>query len=448
MRFKNLKTNNYSLVQFSIAAFLIITFASILFANDLIPGKKQENPIALTNAKIFTVSSLIIENGTLVFDEGKIIAVGDASTKIPPKAEIIDLQGKHVYPGLILGNSMLGLVEVGAVRSTKDFIEVGTLNPNARADVAYNPDSELIPTVRSNGITTAVVAPAGGIISGMGSMLSLDGWNIEDSMIKKNIGIFLNWPVMKISTSARIKMSKEEQQKNIRKNIKQIEDFFKEAQAYTAARKFDPATKKDIRLEAMAEVINGSLPIIIKANEYKQIEAAVAFCNQFKLKMILLGGDDSWKLSELLFSNNIPVLLRETHRVPSREDEDYDIAFRRPYLLKQAGIKFCQIMEGRSGWTWNSRNLPFFAGTAAAHGLSKDDALKSITLWPAQIFGIDSMLGSLEAGKSATLIVSSGDVMDMQSSNIEMMFIDGRKVDLDNKHKRLYKKYNARYNGK
>lgn len=434
---------NLELRILNVISIIILILCSSIFANDLIPGKKQEKPIALTNAKIFTISSAVIENGTLVFDEGKIIAIGDNTTAIPENADVIDLQGKHVYPGLIVGYSNLGLVEIGAVRATKDYDEVGPINPNARADVAYNPDSDVTPTVRSNGITTALIAPSGGLISGTGSVISLDGWNIEDSMVKKDAGIILNWPAMTISAANWQKDSGKEQQQKIDKKILELENFIEDAKVYTQARKSKLQVNIDIRLESMMDVIEGKTPVIIQANEYKQIETAVDFCKRHKLKMILLGGEDSWKLAGLLKENNIPVLLRSTHRLPAREDEDYDIAFKRPHLLQQAGIKFSQVLI--SNWVWDVRNLPFYAGTAVAHGLSKEDALKSITLWPAEIFGIDKNLGSLEIGKSATLIVSRGDVLDMQSSVIEMMFIDGRKVDLDNKQKRLYRKYKARY---
>jgi len=433
---------NYKLPIINFIFLTVLFLGSIVFSNDLIPGKKQEKPIALTNAKIFTVSSSVIENGTIVFDNGKISAIGDNNTVIPENAEVFDIQGKHIYPGIIVGYSNLGLVEINAVRSTKDYAEVGTFNPNARADVAYNPDSEVTPTVRSNGITTAMVAPSGGIISGMSSILSLDGWTIEDATVKKDAGIILNWPSMTISSANWQKDGGKEQQAKIDKSIQEIESFIEDVKSYAKARKSKQLSKIDIRLESMIDIVDGKTPFIIFANEYNQIEAAIDFCKRHNLKMILLGGADSWKLTDLLRRNSVPVLLRSTHRVPSREDEDYDIAFKTASLLSQAGIKFSPVYI--SNWTWNNKNLSYMAGSAVAHGLSKEDALKALTLWPAEIFGIDNIQGSLEVGKNATLIVSQGDILDMQSSKIEMMFIDGRKVDLDDKHKRLYEKYNIR----
>lgn len=434
----SLKPFNVILIS-CLTVFLLISF---LPANDLVPGQKQKKPIALTNAKIFTVSGEIIENGTLVFDKGKISAIGQADTKIPQNAEIHDLNGKHVYPGIIAAYSQLGLVEIGAVRATRDYSETGTLNPNARADVAYNPDSEITPTVRSNGITTALIAPTGGRISGISSVLNLDAWNREDGTVLKNAGMHLNWPGMTIDYSSLDKDSLEKQQEKIDKNIKEIEDFFSQAKIYATARETNPATKIDIRFESMIPVIEGQMPLIISADEYKQIEAAVDFCKRHNLNMVLHSGMDAWKLTDLLKENNIPVILRHTHTLPSREDEDYDLGFKHPALLHEAGVKFC--IAKTSGASWDIRNIPFYAGTAVAHGLNKADALKTITLWPAEIFGLGDKIGSIEVGKNATIIVSSGDILDMQSSNVEMMFIDGRKVDLDNRHKRLYRKYKTR----
>ncbi|MCB0282190.1 MAG: amidohydrolase family protein [Calditrichae bacterium] len=434
-----MKTLN-TLMILIVLCFSCIRLAS---ANDLIPGKTQQNPIALINANIYTVSGQVIKNGTLLFDKGVISSINNAKTGFPENTEIIDVKGHNVYPGLIAPYSQIGLVEIGAVRATVDYNEAGSYNPNAKAAVAYNPDSEVTPTIRSNGITTALVAPKGGIISGQSSILQLDGWNSEDATIKDIAGLHINWPRMTVSNSPRAKDSPEKQLEKIAENLNKLEDFFLDAKTYANAQKADPGLKRDIRFDAIIPVLSGDVPLIIQADEYKEIEAAVNFCNTLDMKMILLGGRDAWKLTDLLVENNISVILYQTHALPFREDEDYDLPFKTPALLKEAGVKFC--ITKISSDMWDIRNLPFFAGTAAAHGLSKEDALKSITLWPAEILGIDKNYGSLDKGKSATLVVSKGDILDMQSSIIEMMFIDGRKVDLDDKHKRLYKKYEARY---
>jgi len=420
-----------------------ILISTLVLANDLIPGKKQTKPIVIKGAKIFTVSGEVIDNGSILFDKGVITAIGESSLPAPESAEVIDVAGKHVYPGLIAAYSQLGLVEVGAVRATRDFAEVGSINPNARADIAYNPDSEVPPTVRSNGITTALIAPSSGLLSGTSSVLHLDGWNREDMTVLKDAGVHLNWPRMTVVNAWWVKESAEKQQEKISKNLKEIEEFFAEAKVYTKARQSNPNTKMDIRFEAMVPVIERKVPLIIRASEYKQIESAIDFCRRNDLKMILLDGADAWKLADLLKENDVPVIYQRTHSLPAREDEDFDMAFKTPLLLREAGVKFC--ISKTSGDVFDIRNLPFYAGTAAAHGLSKTDALKTITLWPAEILGIADKLGSLEVGKSATLIVCDGDIMDFQSSKVQMMFIDGRKVDLDDKHKRLYRKYKARY---
>ena len=422
---------------------VVLFLTTQLIANDIIPGEKQKQPIALINAKIFTVSGNIVENGTLIFEKGKISAVGMADIKIPDDAEVIDVKGKNVYPGIIAAYSQLGLLEIEAVRATLDYNEVGDFNPNVKAVTAYNPDSDIIPTVRSNGITTALIAPLGGTVSGISSLLNLDGWNQEDETVRDNVAMHLSWPRMTVRQSRRVKDSAEKQKKQMEENLQKLEKWFDDAAAYAKARKADPDKKVDIRFEAMIPVFEKKMPVIIDADEYKQIEAAVDFCKRHDLKMILFSGEDSWKLTDLLVENDIPVILHHTHALPAREDEDYDLPFKRPVLLKEAGVKFC--LTKTSSAVWDIRNIPFYAGTAVTFGLSEADALKSITLWPAEILGVADKLGSLEVGKNATLIVSKGDILDMQTSIVELMFIDGRKVNIDDKQKRLYRKYEARY---
>ncbi len=419
---------------------LLILINSLLFANDLIPGKAQENPIILKNGTLFTVSGDIIQNGSILFEDGKITAIGK-DISIPENAEIIDLKGKNVYPGLIAPVSQMGLVEISAVRASVDQNEVGQFNPNVRADIAYNPDSEIIPTVRSNGITTALISPVGGLVSGISSIMHMDGWTREDITLVSRAAVTVNWPRMTVINTWWMRTPAEKQKESITKNLRQIKEYFETAKAYHNARKNNPDTEIDIRFEALRPVWDKQLPVIISADELKQIEAAVEFARYFDIKMILESGADAWKVTYLLKENNIPVLLRHTHNLPSREDEDYDIAYKTPYLLDQAGIKFAFMVNG----SWQNRNLPFYAGSAVAHGLSKESALKALTLWPAEILGFEEHEGSLEVGKDATLIVSSGDIMDYGSSNVEYMFIQGRKVDLDNRHKRLYRKYSERY---
>lgn len=435
--------------RFSIAIFgfiLSIVAVSSLFAHDIVPGKKQTKAIALTGGTIYTVSDPGIPNGTIVFDKGKIVAVGGSEVRIPAGAEVIDVSGKNVYPGLIITNSTLGLVEIEQARATVDVSEVGDINPDARADVAYNPDSDVPPTIRSNGVTTAQIVPQGGLLSGTSAIINLDGWTVEDAGLVRQAGIHLNWPWMKVIKAWWMPTPEEEQQKNIGKNLKAIEKAFEDSKQYWLAKKGNQTGdfKIDARWEAMVPLWEGKVPLYVDAGEYKQIEAAVALAKKYNLRMILVGGDDAWMLTDLLKANNIPVILKRVHSMADREEDDFDTYLKLPKVLLVAGVKFCLSNTGFFGH-WDARNLPFLAGTSVAYGMDKANALRSITLWPAEIIGISDRMGSLEVGKDATIVVSSGDIMDALTNDIVYEFIQGKKVDLDDKHKRLYRKYMEKY---
>lgn len=415
----------------------------LINASDIIPGAPQKNPIAIVNAKIYTVSGETISSGTVVFDQGVITAIGSKDqVTIPQNAQIIDAKNKHVYPGLIASCTTLGLIEVNAVRASNDTSEVGSINPNAHAYTAYNTDSGIIPTVRSNGILTAHIAPQGGRFSGTSSVVMLDGWTIEEVVLVKSAGVHVYWPSMTVIEAWWMKKSASEQKKNIKTNIEKIADIIQHVKRY---KKSDRTAKKDIRWEALLPVIDKKIPLFIHASEYKQIDAAIEFCRKHDLHMVLIGGADAWKITKQLKENNISVILQKTNSLPRRSDEDYDLAFRLPNLLDKAGVKFCiSGGTGRSN-SWDARNLPFQAGTAVGYGLSKEKALRAITLSAAEILNIDDKVGSIEIGKDATLIIAKGDILDIQTSVVEHAFIQGRKIDLDNRHKRLWRKYKAKY---
>ncbi len=419
----------------------VLLWAAPLVANDLIPGAMPETPVAIVHARIFTVTSGVIDDGTLVFEQGIITAVGRSVT-VPENALVIDAGGAHLYPGLIAGRTSVGLVEIGAVRASRDVSETGLFNPNARAETAYNTDSEVTPTVRSNGVTLGFVAPAGGRISGMGALIYLDGWNRNDAVLKGDAGMILNWPQVHISRAWWNKTPEDRQREQIKKSHEQLVRFFDEALAYRELRAADPQTAFDIRYESMIPVLNGRTPLVVRANDQEQIRRAVAFCAERGVKMILLEGADSWKVTGLLKKHNIPVILRQPHSLPVREDEDYDQAFKTAARLASAGVRFALTKTGADNW--DIRNLPFWGATMVGFGLKAEDALRSMTLWPAQIFGVGDRLGSLETGKEATLFISAGDVMDYTGNRVTHMFIGGRPVDLDNRQKRLYRKYSER----
>jgi len=418
----------------------LLILCSLLTAHDLAPGRQPAVPVAILHATLHTVTSGTLHDATLIFDKGIITAMG-TRVDVPENAHVINAAGMHVYPGLIAGKAGTGLVEIGAVRATQDNSETGAFNPNVRAETAYNTDSEVIPTVRSNGLVAAFIAPDGGRLSGLGAVMYFDGWNKNDARVKSDAGMILNWPGLNI----RIRPGgppPEKQKEKIRQSLEELDNFFDAAEAYRQARQSLKGATFDIRYESMIPVLAGRIPLVVRANDAQQIRQAVRFCAARSIKMILLGGADSWKTLPLLKAHHIPVILRQPHSLPMRPDEDYDQPFKTPRLLAEAGIPFALT---KVGWdTWDIRNLPFWGATMVAHGLSREDALKSMTLWPARIFSLEDRLGSLEKGKSATLFISRGDVMDYGSHAVQYMFIEGRPVDLDNRQKRLYHKYGKR----
>ena len=364
----------------------------------------------------------------------------------PEKAEVIDVSGKHVYPGLISASTYIGLTEIEAVRASLDRAETGRINPNVRAEVAVNPESELIPVTRANGITLAVCAPSGGIISGTSAMLMLDGWTWEEMIFKAPVALYVNWPRMTTVTSRWVKLSEEEQKKERDAALNELANAFHDARAYMNAKKAEtqkgvPYHATDVRWEAMIPALERSIPVVVWAEEMSQIEAAVAWGEKENLRIIIGGGNDAWRCAELLKRANIPVLAGGVLRLPSRRFEEYDEPLVLPAKLHQAGIPFAIISRDEAA---HERNLPYHAAMAAAYGLPKDEALKAITLYPAQIFGVAERVGSLEVGKDATLIITTGDPLEA-TSNVTMEFIQGKKIDLSSRHTRLYEKYKEKY---
>lgn len=423
---------------------LVVIFSPIARASDNVPAKAEAQPILFTNAEIYTVSGDVVHSGQLLIDKGKIVAIGQ-TVDAPAGVQKVDCTGKRIYPGLIDSNSELGLVEIDAVRATRDQSEAGTINPNARAEVAVNPDSELIPVARSNGVLLAVVAPGGGVISGTSGLLQLDGWTWEDMTLKSSIGMHVNWPSMSPRRGWRFRDPDRDQLKKRDEDLKAIRDAFESARAYLTARSgssgSSPVADFDARWEAMMPLLDGKMPLIVEANDQQQIQSAVAFAVKEKLRLIILGGYDAPRCADLLKKYDIPVIVDGVQRLPTRRGDAYDDAFTVPARLKEAGVRFC-IAANRGASM--ARNLPYHAATAAAFGLSADDAVKSITLWPAQILGVSDRVGALEVGKDATLIVCDGDILE-EPTHVERAFIQGREIDLSNKQTRLYDKYREKY---
>lgn len=413
-------------------------------AHDQIPSPGQNHTVALIGGTIHPVSGPAIENGTIVFSEGKIAAVG-ARVDVPAGANQIDIKGRHVYPGLFDAYSRIGLTEIGAVRATNDIEEVGRINPNVRAEVAVNPESEIIPVTRANGVTTALVAPGGGTISGRSAVMMMDGWTWEDMVLQSPAALHVDWPRMTTITAWWMRQSEEEQKKEREKSLEALASAFHDARAYMIAKSASgrgiPSHPTDLRWEAMIPVLEKKIPVIVTAENIQEIQAAVAWAEKEDVELVIWGGADAWRVTDLLKAKDVPVIVHGTHRMPRRSWEDYDSPFALPKKLYDAGVRFCIAGGGAS----NERNLPFQAATAAAYGLPKEEALKAITLFPAQVLGVADRIGSLEVGKDATLIVTTGDPLEA-TSNVEMEFIQGRAVDLSSRHTELNEKYQTKYN--
>jgi imidazolonepropionase-like amidohydrolase len=429
-----------------VALVAVYSLAATVNASDTIPAQPQAKPIAIKGATLHPVSGPDIPSGTIVFENGKITAIG-ADAAIPADAEVIEAGGKHVYPGLINANTVLGLVEIGAVRATVDVEEAGAINPNVRSITSVNPDSELIPVARSAGVLTALSVPEGGIISGQSAVLRLEGWTPEDMTILSPAAMHLRWPSLTIDRRPRARKSVKDQQKEIEKAQKQIREAFLNARAYWQTRKNPgPDFKMDLRWEALMPVFDGKLPLFVHASTLAQIEAALAWAKEMQLKITLVDGDDAWRVAPQLKESNVPVILGPATSLPARRDDDYDSAWSSAAKLQQAGVRFCIASNGRGAET-NERNVGYEAGLAAGYGLPKDEALKAVTLYAAQILGVADRLGSLEKGKAATLIVTNGDPLDFPTQ-VETAFVDGRKIDLSNRQTRLRDKYREKYRRK
>ncbi len=417
---------------------------TLIIASDQIPASDQDHPIIFTGATIHTISHGVLENGEILFDGGKIISVGHNLSAMY-RIEKIDATGKHIFPGLISAGSTLGLQEIGAVRATRDYAEVGSINPNVRANVSYNPDSELIPISRSNGILLALSVPRSGRISGTSSLMMLDGWTWEDATLKHPVGLHLFWPSMKVSKSDNAE-KKDKTDKDLRlKSIQKIDDLIQESRAYLKLKESESSSyKHDLRLEGMLPVLTGDIPVFIHANEIREIEAAMYWADRQNLDMVLVGGKDAWRTTTLLKEREIPVIYTQTHSTPMRRFENYDQAFTTPFQLYEAGVKFCISNSESPFQPPHIRNLPYHAAKAASYGLPWEEALRSITLSTAEILGVEERVGSLESGKDATLFIADGDILDIRTQ-VERAYIQGREIDLSDRHKTLYKKYNVKY---
>ena len=410
-----------------------------------LPASVRAETIAFTGATVHTVSGPTLERATVVVTDGRIAAVG-ADVSPPAGATVIACDGKHVYPGLISANTILGLTEVGSVLGTNDQSETGNVNPNIRAEVQINPESDLLPVTRVNGITSALSIPRGGAISGTSALIHLDGWTQEDMTVAKPVGLHVNWPSMAVNRAWWETRSEEEQKRAREEAIQAIHTAFGDARAYWKARDAEgktgvPRHDRDVKWDAMGRALRGEIPVMFHATSLAQIRAVLRFVDEEHLKkVVLVGGDDSWRVVDELKARDIAVITADPLSLPNRSYESYDQGMALAAKLHAAGVRFC-ISDG--GGSTNARNVGYGAAMAAAFGLPKEEALKSVTLYPAQILGLGGQLGSIESGKIADLIVTTGDPLEI-TTQVEQVYINGRAVSMETRQTRLFKKYHHR----
>ncbi len=426
---------------------LLLAVITVSIASDQVPAPPQTHPILLMNATIHPVSADEIQRGAILFEKGIITAIGRRVTNLPDNTETIDLLGKHIYPGMIAAASVIGLTEIGAVAVTRDFSERGEVNPNVRAEVAYHPDSEIIPVTRSNGVLLAHSCPTGGLISGTSAVMMLDGWTWETSTLKAPAGLHINWPNMGAVRSRYFRITEEEASKRREETLKKLDTIFEEARRYLVAKEAADQSGKieletDLRWEAMLPVLRREVSVFMHASEVRQIESAVEWANRQNVKMVIVGGYDAWRVADLLKKYEIPVIYETVNSLPRRRWEDFDTPFTGPVKLYEAGVKYCISMG--TGGASNHRNTPYEASKAASYGLPKDEALKSVTLYAAEVLGIADKAGSLEKGKDATLMITDGDPLEI-TTQVAQVYIQGKKIDMSDRHKILYDKYKEKY---
>ncbi len=428
---------------------LALFIFALAFTSSQAMGQANET-YAIRNARIVTVTGAVIEKGTVVIANGKITAVG-ASVSVPSGAKVIDATGLSVYPGLIDAGSSLGLEEISSVAGGQDTSEIGNNNANIHVDVAIHSSSTHIPVTRVNGITTALTMPQGGMIAGQSALINLNGWNWKEMLLKTPVAMHINWPGGRGGGGGGgfAFFAAQQGGGNARRQqetqIEELKKILVEAKAYADAkdaRAKDASLPKqdvDLKKEALIAVVRGQMPVIVHLQLARDIKRAVEFADEMKLKMIIAGGIEAHKVADLLKAKNIPVIVGPIVQNPVNEDDPYDSPFANAGLLSKAGVKIAFQTQASA----EARDLPYHAGMASAFGLPKEEALKAVTIYPAEIFGVADKVGSIEQGKVANLIVTDGDPLEILTQ-IKYLFIAGHQVPLSSKHTELYEKYKAR----
>jgi len=434
----------YKKLLLSTGAFLLF-LATTCAQDDVYPAKDYKGRLFITGGTIHVGNGQVIQGGTIEVNNGKIVQVGTGIT-VASDAKVINAAGKQIYPGLILPVSDLGLKEIAnGVRGSNDYVELGDLNPSIRSIVAYNTDSKVINTLKANGILLASVTPEGGTISGSSSVVQLDAWNWEDAAYKMDGAIHLHLPTF-ISRPNRFAIffglpqtPPQDVSKQAEAKINEIKSFFREAKAYLQE---SSHKQNNLKFESIRGLFSKQQKLFVHADEIRQMLVAIDFVKEFGFDVVIVGGSESWLIAGLLRQNNIAVILQQEHVLPTTDDDDVDQPYKTPAQLQKAGVLFA-LNDNHDETRY--RNLMFNAGTAAAYGLTKEQALQAITLNSARILGIDDRTGSLEAGKDANIVISAGDILDMRTSIIEHAFIQGREVSLANKQTELYQRYMNKY---
>jgi imidazolonepropionase-like amidohydrolase len=439
----------------SFAGRIVLVFTAVCVLSGAASAQSPSpNIYAITHAKIFTLAGNTIDDGMLIIRDGKIAAVG-IGLDIPVGAQIIDSKGLQVYPGLFDSITQMGLREIGAVSATVDSTETGNYNPDVVAATAVSASSEHIPVTRAGGITEVLAVPGSGgfdsggsssVMGGQASAIHLAGWAIEEMLIKKSAAMVLNWPEIETRTFDFATFSRKEKpyadaKQEYDKQITEITDWLERARHYAQAmEKSSPAKyDRDLKLEALVPVIHGELPVLVFADRSREIRNAVEFCDKQRLRMILAGGSEAYKVKDLLRSKGVPVILRPMLSLPLDEDDPYDRLLSQPAELAAAGVKFAFASFDNSF----ARRLGQNAANAVAYGLPYEEALKAVTIYPARIFGLDDQIGTLEQGKLANIIVTNGDPLEL-TTDVKYLFIRGQLTSMDNRHLRLYEKYSKR----
>lgn len=432
-----MKKNIYTYI---LSLALVLVCISVYAQPEIYPAEKQSKTIKIEGATVHIGNGEYLENAAVNFEDGIITYVGAISGS-PAAEEVIDAKGKHMYPGFISPNTILGLVEFEAVKATLDFVEVGENNAHVRSLIAYNTDSKIINTLRSNGILMAQITPQRGLISGQSSIVHLDAWNWEDAVLSEDDGMHINWPEMPRwrGQSASDKKKREEANKE---RIQTLMSLLREAKAYVEISEKDKVT--NVRLQAFEGIFDGNKKVFVHVNDAKNIQMAVLKFDDLGIKPVIVGGREAHLVTDLLKQFSIPVLINQSHTLPSQTHDDVYLHYKQASLLYDEGVLAAYGMFGADSF-WDQRNLPFIAGTAVAYGLPYEQAVAYLTLNTAKILGVDKEMGSIEVGKQATLFLSDGDALDMVGNAVERAFIQGRDIDLNNWHKQLYHRYKEKF---